>query len=84
MIILYNPADIKFLECAKKNRLRGYGHGTLPVWVMVEPAISETRLIPELSSTIVRLENIRETTIAKQKAFVYITKSRNYEKASAY
>lgn len=75
MIILHNPADIKLLECGKKNRLRGYGHATLPVWVTVEPATSETRLIPELSAIILRLENIKETTIAKQKAFVYITKS---------
>lgn len=74
MIILHNPADIKLLECGKKNRLRGAGHGTLPVWVSVKPATSETRLLPELSETTLRLENIRETAIAKQKAFVYITK----------
>ncbi len=75
MIILHNPADLKLLECGKRNRLRGYGHQTLPVLVMVQPATSETRLLPELSSTTLRLENIRETTIAKQKAFVYIKKS---------
>lgn len=75
MIILHNPADIKLLECGKKNRLRGYGHQTLPVLVTVQPATPETRLLPELSSTTLRLENIRETTIAKQKAFVYIKKS---------
>lgn len=74
-ISLYNPADIQLLECGKKNRLRGYGHQTLPVWVRVQPATSETRLIPELSVFIKRIDNIRETTIAKQKAFVYITKS---------
>jgi hypothetical protein len=75
MISLYNPADIQLLECGKKNRLRGYGHQTLPVWVTVQPATPETRLLPELSSTTLRLENIRETTTAKQKAFVYIKKS---------
>jgi hypothetical protein len=74
-ISLYNPADIKLLECGKKNRLRGYGHQTLPVWVSIQPATSETRLIPELNQITFRLENIRETTIAKQKAFVYIAKS---------
>ncbi|MEZ2231956.1 hypothetical protein [Microcoleus sp.] len=73
-ISLYNPADIKLLECGKKNRLRGAGHGTLPVWVTVQPTTPETRLLPELSATTLRLENIRETTIAKQKAFVYSTK----------
>jgi hypothetical protein len=73
-ISLYNPADIQLLECGKKNRLRGAGHGTLPVWVTVQPTTPETRLLPELSATTLRLENIRETTIAKQKAFVYITK----------
>ncbi|WP_293331161.1 hypothetical protein [Microcoleus sp. CAWBG58] len=75
MIILNNPADTKLLECCKRIRQFDCGYGTLPVWVKVEPATSETRLIPELSSTTLRLENIRETTIAKQKAFVYITKS---------
>ena len=74
-ISLYNPADIQLLECGKKNRLRGYGHQTLPVWVRVQPATSETRLIPELNQITFRLENIRKTTIAKQKAFVYIAKS---------
>jgi hypothetical protein len=74
-ISLYNPADIQLLECGKKNRLRGYGHQTLPVWVRVQPATSETRLIPELNQITVRLEKIRETTIAKQKAFVYTAKS---------
>ncbi|MBE9188495.1 hypothetical protein IQ270_28640 [Microcoleus sp. LEGE 07076] len=81
--ILYNPADIKLLECGKKNRLRGYGHQTLPVLVTVQPATPETRLIPELSSTTLRLENIRETTIAKQKAFVYIKKSSMTGKTNA-
>lgn len=75
MIILNNPADTKLLECCQRIRQFDCGYGTLPVWVKVEPATSETRLIPELSSNIVKLENIRETTIAKQKAFVYITKS---------
>jgi len=75
MIILQNPADIKLLGCCQKNRLRGCGHQTLPMVVTVQPATPETRLIPELSATIFRLENIRETTIAKQKAFVYIAKS---------
>lgn len=74
-ISLYNPADIQLLECGKKNRLRGYGHQTLPVLVTVQPATSETRLIPELNQITVRLENIRETTIAKQKAFIYTAKS---------
>ncbi|MEZ2318393.1 MAG: hypothetical protein ACBR15_05195 [Microcoleus sp.] len=75
MILLHNPADIKLLECGKKNRQVGYGHQTLPVLITVGPATSETRLIPELSSITLRLENIRETTIAGQKAFVYIAKS---------
>ncbi|MEK0194977.1 hypothetical protein [Microcoleus anatoxicus] len=73
-MILRNPADTKFLECCHRNRLLGCGHGTLDVWVTVTPATPETRLLPELSATTLRLENIRETTIAKQKAFVYITK----------
>jgi hypothetical protein len=75
MILLHNPADTKLLECGKRNRLRGYGHGTVPVQVSVQPATPETRLIPELNAITLRLENIRETTIAKQKAFVYIAKS---------
>jgi hypothetical protein len=87
MIILNNPADTKLLECCKRIRQFDCGYGTLPVWVKVEPATSETRLIPELSSTTLRLENIRETTIAKQKAFVYITKSSltgNIDNADTY
>ncbi len=41
----------------------------------VKPATPVTRLLRELSATTVRLENIRETTIAKQKALVYVVKS---------
>ena len=73
-ILLHNPADTKLLECGKRNRLRGYGHGTVPVQVSVQPATPETRLIPELNGTTLRVENIREITIAKQKAFVSMTK----------
>lgn len=75
MIILQNPADTKLLECCRKIRQIGCGHQTLPMVVTVQPVTPETRLIPELSATIFRLENIRETTIAKQKAFVYMAKS---------
>ena len=74
MIILQNPADTKLLECCRKIRQIGCGHQTLPMVVRVQPATPETRLIPEIYQNM-RLENIRETTIAKQKAFVYITKS---------
>lgn len=74
-ITLHNPADDNFLECCKRNDPIACGYQTLPVFVTVQPATSETRLIPELSVFIKRVENIRETTIAKQKAFVYTTKS---------
>ena len=69
-IILHNPADIKLLECCQKNRQIGCGHQTLPMLVRVQPATPETRLTPEIYQNM-RLENIRETTIAGQKAFVY-------------
>jgi hypothetical protein len=74
-ISLHNPADDKFLECCKKNDPIACGYQTLPIFVAVQAATPETRLIPELSVFIKRIENIRETTIAKQKAFVYTTKS---------
>lgn len=74
MIILQNPADTKLLECCRKIRQIGCGHQTLPMLVRVQLATPENRLIPEIYQNM-RLENIRETIIAKQKAFVYITKS---------
>lgn len=74
-ISLYNPADDKFLDCCKTQRPASCGHGTVPVLVTVEPATPATRLIPELNGTTLRVENIRETTIANQKAIVYTTKS---------
>jgi hypothetical protein len=74
-ISLHNPADDNFLECCKKNDPIACGYQTLPVFVTVKAATSETRLIPELGVFIKRIDNIRETTIAKQKAFVYTTKS---------
>ena len=74
-ITLHNPADDKFLECCKKNDPIACGYQTLPVFVTVKAATSETRLIPEIGVFIKIIENIRETTIAKQKAFVYTTKS---------
>jgi len=73
-IILHNPADTKLLECCRKLRQIGCGHQTLPMVLIVQPATPETRLIPEIYQNM-RLENIRETIIAKQKAFVYIKKS---------
>ncbi|HBK99806.1 MAG TPA: hypothetical protein DD001_22040 [Microcoleaceae bacterium UBA10368] len=87
-IFVYNPADTKLLECCRINRiLFDCGYGTLPVWVRVEPATPETRLIPEPDATTLRVENIRETIIAKQKAFVYIrryTLSGDLAKADTY
>ena len=74
-IFLYNPADDKFLDCCKTQRQVGCGHGTVPVLVTVGPATPATRLIPELNRTTLRVENIRETTIANQKAIVFTTKS---------
>ncbi|MEG4286309.1 hypothetical protein QUB68_24575 [Microcoleus sp. A006_D1] len=74
-ISLHNPADDEFLECCHKNDPIACGYQTLPVFIKVEPATPATPLLPELSVFIKRIEPIVRTSIAKQKAFIYVTKS---------
>lgn len=74
-ILLYNPNEQELNACCKKNRQIGCdGHPSL-VMVKIEPALSDTRLLPELDAVVLRLENIKPTTIANQKAVVYTVKS---------
>ncbi|MEG4202707.1 hypothetical protein QUA20_02070 [Microcoleus sp. Pol7_A1] len=74
-ILLYNPNEQELNACCKKNRqIACDGHPSL-VTVTIEPAKSDTRLLPELSAVVLRLENIKPTTIANQKAVVYTIKS---------
>jgi len=74
-ILLYNPNEQELKACCKKNRqIACDGYPSL-VMVTIEPAKSDTRLLPELSAVVLRLENIKPTTIANQKAVVYVVKS---------
>lgn len=74
-LLLYNPNEQELNACCKKNRQIGCdGHPSL-VMVTIKPALSDTRLLPELDAVVLRLENIKPTTIANQKAVVYTVKS---------
>ncbi|EAW35575.1 hypothetical protein [Lyngbya sp. PCC 8106] len=75
LILLYNPADDHVMDCYQRNRIRGGGHRTLPIAIRIETSPSNTSLLPEIGRTIIRLENIRPTTIANQKGMVYVVKS---------
>lgn len=74
-ILLYNPNEQELNACCKKNRQIGCDGYPSLVMVTIKPALSDTRLLPELDAVILRLENIKPTTIANQKAVVYTVKS---------
>jgi hypothetical protein len=74
-ILLYNPADDQVMDCFQRNRKVGGGHLTKPIVIKIETSTPNTPLIPEIGGTIIRLENVRPTTIANQKGMVYIVKS---------
>jgi hypothetical protein len=74
-VSFYNPADDQLIACCRNNNIRGCGHSTIHVTISAKPATSNTALLPELEITKLRLENVRPTTIANQKAMVYILKS---------
>lgn len=74
-ILLYNPNEQELNTCCKKNRQIGCDGYPSLVMVTIEPAKPETRLLPELNAVVLRLENIKPTTIANQKALVYVVKS---------
>lgn len=73
-ILLYNPNEQELNACCKKNRQIGCDGYPSLVTVKIEPAKSDTRLLPELRPD-ERLENIKPTTIANQKAVVYVKTS---------
>jgi hypothetical protein len=74
-ILLYNPNEQELNACCKKNRQIGCDGYPSLVMVTIEPAKSDTRLLPELDAVVLRLENIKPTTIANQKAVIYVVKS---------
>ena len=76
LILLYNPADDQVMDCFQRNRKVGGGHLTQPIAIRIETSPSNTSLLPEVDTGIVRLENIRPTTIANQKGMLYVIKSK--------
>lgn len=76
LILLYNPADDQVMDCFQRNRKVGGGHLTQPIAIRIETSPSNTSLLPEVDTGIVRLENIRPTTIANQKGMIYVIKSK--------
>ena len=68
-ILLYNPNEQALNACCKKNRQIGCDGYPSLVTVKIEPAKSDTRLLPEVRAN-ERFENIKPTTIANQKALV--------------
>ncbi|MEG4286316.1 hypothetical protein QUB68_24610 [Microcoleus sp. A006_D1] len=70
-VLLYNPNEQELNACCKKNRQIGCDGNPSLVYVKIEQAKPNTRLLPELSAD-ERLENIKPTTIANQKALVYV------------
>lgn len=74
-ILLYNPNEQELNACCKKNRQIGCDGYPSLVTVKIEQALSDTRLLPELDAVVLRLENIKPTTVANQKAVVYTVKS---------
>jgi hypothetical protein len=70
-ILLYNPNEQELNACCKKNRQIGCDGYPSLVSVKIEPAKSDTHLLPEVRAN-ERFENIKPTTIANQKAVVYV------------
>lgn len=73
-ILLYNPNEQELNACCKKNRQIGCDGYPSLVTVKIEPAKSDTRILPEVGAD-ERFENIKPTTIANQKAVVYVVKT---------
>lgn len=81
-IVIRNPTDVEFLNCANRNRQVGAGHSVLDVAIMIEPLshnIRSTRDIlreAELSyKQGTRVFDSRIITIAGQEAVVYSLRS---------
>ncbi len=73
-ILLYNPNEQELNACCKKNRQIGCDGYPSLVSVKIEPANSDTRILPEVGAD-ERFENIKPTTIANQKAVIYVVKT---------
>ena len=71
-VLLYNPNEQELNAWCKKNRQIGCDGYPSLVSVSIEQAKPDTRLLPELRGADERLENIKPTTIANQKAVVYV------------
>lgn len=74
-ILLYNPNEQELNGCCKKNRQIGCDGYPSLVTVKIEPAKSDTRILPEVGAD-ERFENIKPTTIANQKAVIYVVKTK--------
>ncbi|HIK09175.1 MAG TPA: hypothetical protein IGS52_02715 [Oscillatoriaceae cyanobacterium M33_DOE_052] len=86
-IAVRNPIDVKFMECGRREGMRGYGHAVSDVIVSIEPRPSDIRNVRDI------LRNVTEsggsfseiiesnfTTIAGQDAVVYTGKTRYPER----
>jgi hypothetical protein len=79
-ISILNPADVSFLECSRKNQIRGAGHALLLAYVVVgkiPEGIRNLKDIPQLSPPRIRetVHERREIVIANQPAIIFATQS---------
>ncbi|MDY7051581.1 hypothetical protein [Limnospira fusiformis] len=75
-IVVRNPTDVAFLDCAVRNGMRGAGHQVSDVIVSIEPRPRHIRNVRDIfrEESSVRLREILEssfTTIAGQDAVIY-------------
>ncbi|AMW31095.1 MULTISPECIES: hypothetical protein [Oscillatoriales] len=80
-IAVRNPTDVEFLECGRREGMRGYGHQVSDVRVTIEPRpsnIGNVRDILRNAATGSSYSQILEsnfTTIAGQEAVIYIVQT---------
>ncbi|WP_233258470.1 hypothetical protein [[Phormidium] sp. ETS-05] len=81
-IIVRNPTDVNFMECGKRERMRGYGHQVSDVMVSIEPRPSNISNVRDILRNAAESSGIASeiiesnfTTIAGQDAVVYTGKT---------
>jgi len=77
-IAVRNPADVRFMECAERERMRGYGHQVSDVIVSLEPRPSNIRNVRDIVQEVAQSGGGQIvsgesgfTTIAGREAVVY-------------
>jgi hypothetical protein len=81
-IFVRNPTDVKFMECGRREGMRGYGHQVSDVIVTIEPRPSNIRNVRDILRDVAESGGIHReilesnfTTIAGQDAVIYIVQN---------